>query len=223
MEKLDCSCLITSVMGAWPDCSMRRSCSKANNILVGPQFEAFLADFGLAKLVTSSDCSKASITVAGSYGYIAPEYGYSFRITEKSDVYSYGIVLLEVLTGMEPTDCRIPEGAHIVSWVNKELREKHREFTTILDQQLLQKSGTQTQEMLQVLGVALLCVNPCPEERPTMKDVTAMLKGIRHENEDFEKPNFHGKGVAPNPKAAVHCSSFSRSSEPLIRSPSLFP
>ncbi|KAL6318474.1 hypothetical protein AAG906_041245 [Vitis piasezkii] len=196
---------------------------KANNILVGPQFEAFLADFGLAKLVGSSDSSEASNTVAGSYGYIAPEYGYSLRITEKSDVYSYGIVLLEALTGMEPTDHQIPEGAHIVTWINKELRERRREFTSILDQQLLIRSGTQTQEMLQVLGVALLCVNPSPEERPSMKDVTAMLKEIRQENEDYEKPNFLGKGVPINPKATVDCSSFSKSSEPLIRSPSSLP
>nr|AMM42803.1 LRR-RLK [Vernicia fordii] len=193
---------------------------KANNILVGPQFEAFLADFGLAKLVDSAECSRVSNTVAGSYGYIAPEYGYSFRITEKSDVYSYGVVLLEVLTGREPTDTQIPEGAHIVTWVTKELRERKRDFTTILDQQLLLRSGTQLQEMLQVLGVALLCVNPSPEERPTMKDVTALLKEIKHENEDFEKSHCPSKGDTANPKAAVHSSSFSRSSEPLIRSPS---
>lgn len=145
------------------------------------------------------------------------------RITEKSDVYSYGVVLLEVLTGKEPTDNKIPDGAHIATWVNKELRERKREFTSILDQQLILRSGTQIQEMLQVLGVALLCVNPSPEERPTMKDVAAMLKEIRHENEDCEKPNFLGQGVVTNRKTAVHSSSFSRSSEPLIGSPSCFP
>ncbi|KAL1309756.1 hypothetical protein AAHE18_17G201000 [Arachis hypogaea] len=193
---------------------------KANNILVGPQFEAFLADFGLAKLVNSSDCSAASNIVAGSYGYIAPEYGYSLRITEKSDVYSFGVVLLEVLTGMEPTDNRIPEGAHIVTWVSYEIRVKKRDFTSILDQNLILQCGTRIPEMLQVLGVALLCVNPCPEERPAMKDVTAMLKEIRHENDEFEKPNFLHKGMVTNPKAAVHCSSFSRSCQPLIDSPS---
>ncbi|KAI9201715.1 hypothetical protein LWI28_027997 [Acer negundo] len=193
---------------------------KANNILVGPQFEAFLADFGLAKLVDSSECSIVSNTVAGSYGYIAPEYGYSLKITEKSDVYSYGVVLLEVLTGKEPTDNQIPEGGHIISWVNREFREEKRDFTTIVDQQLLMQSSTQIQEMFQVFGVALLCVNSCPEERPTMKDITAMLKEIRHhENDDIEKPISLGKAVT-NLKAAVHCSSFSRSSEPLIRSPS---
>jgi len=146
------------------------------------------------------------------------EYGYSLRITEKSDVYSYGVVLLEMLTGMEPTDNRIPEGAHIVTWVISEIREKKREFTCIIDQQLLLQCGTKTPEMLQVLGVALLCVNRSPEERPTMKDVTAMLKEIRHENDDLDKPN---KGmVVTNPKAAVHCSSFSRSCELLIESSS---
>ncbi|KAI7989076.1 Receptor-like protein kinase 2 [Camellia lanceoleosa] len=102
---------------------------------------------------------------------------------------------------MEPIDRRIPEGGHIVSWVNQELREKHREFTSILDQQLLQRSSTQIQEMLQVLMVALLCVNPCPEERPTMKDITAMLKEIKHGNEDFKKPNSIKKGLVPNLKA----------------------
>ncbi|XP_048431889.1 LRR receptor-like serine/threonine-protein kinase RGI2 isoform X2 [Pyrus x bretschneideri] len=196
---------------------------KANNILVGPQYESFIADFGIAKLLNSPECCKASNTVAGSYGYIAPEYGYSLRITEKSDVYSYGVVLLEVLTGKEPMDNKIPEGAHIVTWVNTELRVRKRDFTSVLDQQLILLSGTQTQEMLQVLGVALLCVNPCPEERPTMKDVTAMLKEIRHENEDCEKPDFLGKGVATNRNATVHSSSFSRSSEPLIGSPSCSP
>lgn len=191
---------------------------KANNILVGPQFQAFLADFGLAKLVDSSKNLRPSHIVAGSYGYIAPEYGYSMRITEKSDVYSYGVVLLEVLTGKQPTDSRIPDGGHIISWVNTELRERKREFTAILDQQLLLQSSTQIQEMLQVLGVALLCVTPCPEERPTMKDVTTMLQEIRHEKQDFEKPNLLCRRVMINPRTAIHSSSFSRSSEPLIRS-----
>ncbi|KAL5128419.1 LRR receptor-like serine/threonine-protein kinase RCH1 [Glycine soja] len=195
---------------------------KAGNILVGPQFEAFLADFGLAKLVGSSDYSGASAIVAGSYGYIAPEYGYSLRITEKSDVYSFGVVLIEVLTGMEPIDSRIPEGSHVVPWVIREIREKKTEFASILDQKLTLQCGTQIPEMLQVLGVALLCVNPSPEERPTMKDVTAMLKEIRHESVDFdfEKSHLLHKGAVTNPKAAVQCPSFSRSCKPLTESPS---
>ncbi|CAH2041345.1 unnamed protein product, partial [Thlaspi arvense] len=160
---------------------------KANNILVGSQHEAFLADFGLAKLVNSSECSGVSNTVA--------ENGYSLRITEKSDVYSYGIVLLEVLTGMEPTDCRIPEGAHIVSWVNQELRVKRAEFTSILDQQLLHRSGHRAKRWFS------------PEERPTMKDVVAMLREIRQENEDcFEKPNSIGEWLEANSQSAAEAA-----------------
>lgn len=143
------------------------------------------------------------------YGVLhSAEYGYSLKITEKSDVYSYGIVLLEVLTGMEPMDPRMPEGKHIVTWVYEELRTKLRDFTCIVDQQLLLQSSTQAEEMLQVLGIALLCVNPCPDERPTMRDVIAMLEGIKHENEESEKPSSITKEIFSNPRAEAHCSSF---------------
>ena len=137
-------------------------------------------------------------------------------------MYSFGVVIIEVLTGMEPIDRRIPEGSHIVPWVIREIREKRKEFASILDQKLALQCGTQIPEMLQVLGVALLCVNPSPDERPTMKDLTAMLKEIRHENLDFdfEKSNLLHKGVTNNPKASIQCPSFSRSCKPLTDSPS---
>lgn len=141
------------------------------------------------------------------------------KITEKSDVYSYGIVLLEVLTGMEPSDPRIPDGKHIVTWVYEELRTKLRDFTPIVDQQLLLQSSTQTEEMLQVLGIALLCVNPSPDERPTMRDVIAMLEGIKHGNEESEKQDSIREEIDSNPRAEAHCSSFSRLDKPLIMSP----
>lgn len=127
-------------------------------------------------------------------------------------MYSYGVVLLEVLTGKQPTDNRIPDGAHIVSWVNKQVRERRRESASMLDQQLILRCGTQIQEMLQVLGVALLCVNHSPEERPAMKDVTLMLKEIRHENEDCPKKSLLSSAtLVTSARAELHCSSFSKS------------
>lgn len=141
------------------------------------------------------------------------------KITEKSDIYSYGVVLLEVLTGMQPTDPRIPEGTHIVNWARKELRRKDREAVDMLDKQLQGQPDSHIQEMLQVLGVSLLCVNPCPEERPTMKDVAALLKEIRQLTEDSAQGDTSCKGYTASPQAE-HCSSFSRPSEPLMRSPS---
>ncbi|XP_050365537.1 LRR receptor-like serine/threonine-protein kinase RGI2 [Argentina anserina] len=157
---------------------------KANNILIGPDFEPCIADFGLAKLVLEGDFARSSKTIAGSYGYIAPEYGYSMKITEKSDVYSYGVVVLEVLTGKQPIDPTIPDGLHIVDWVRKK-----RGGVEVLDRSLRARPEPEIEEMLPTLGVALLCINPTPDDRPTMKDVAAMLKEIRQEREECMKTN----------------------------------
>lgn len=166
---------------------------KANNILIGLEFEAYIADFGLAKLVEDGDFARSSNTVAGSYGYIAPEYGYMMKITEKSDVYSYGVVVLEVLTGKQPIDPTIPDGIHLVDWVRQ-----RRGGIEVLDQSLLSRPESEIEEMMQALGIALLCVNFSPDERPTMKDVTAMLKEIKHEREEYAKMDALLKGSPAN-------------------------
>lgn len=162
---------------------------KANNILLGTSYEPYIADFGLAKLLESSDFTKSCTHVAGSYGYIAPEYGYTMKITEKSDVYSYGVMLLEVLTGKQPIDPSFRDGMHIVDWV-KETLQHNRDAVEALDPRLQGRPDSQIQEMLQALGTALLCVNSNPEERPTMKDVAALLKEIKHDSDDAGKADF---------------------------------
>ncbi|PSS35890.1 Receptor-like protein kinase [Actinidia chinensis var. chinensis] len=162
---------------------------KANNILIGLEFEPYIADFGLAKLVDDGDFARSSNTVAGSFGYIAPEYGYMMKITEKSDVYSYGVVVLEVLTGKQPIDPTIPDGLHVVDWV------RHKSGAIeVLDPSLLSRPQSEIEEMMQALGIALLCVNSSPDERPTMKDVAAMLKEIKHEREEYAKVDVLLKG-----------------------------
>lgn len=103
------------------------------------------------------------------------------KITEKSDVYSYGVVVLEVLTGKQPIDPTIPDGLHIVDWVKK-VRD-----IQVIDQTLQARPESEIEEMMQTLGVALLCINPLPEDRPTMKDVAAMLSEIRQEREESMK------------------------------------
>ncbi|RID78858.1 hypothetical protein BRARA_A01642 [Brassica rapa] len=158
---------------------------KAMNVLLGPQFEPYLADFGLARTVsgnqdTGIDLSKPSSRppLAGSYGYMAPEHGSMQRITEKSDVYSYGVVLLEVLTGKHPLDPDLPGGAHLVKWVRDHLAEK-KDPSKLLDPRLDGRTDTIMHEMLQTLAVAFLCVSNKASERPMMKDVVAMLTEIR--------------------------------------------
>lgn len=99
------------------------------------------------------------------------------KITEKSDVYSFGIVVLEVLTGKQPIDPTIPDGQHVVDWV------RQKKGVGVLDSALLSRPESEIEEMMQVLGIALLCVNFSPDERPNMKDVAAMLKEIKHETD----------------------------------------
>ncbi|KAI9115052.1 hypothetical protein K1719_014065 [Acacia pycnantha] len=152
---------------------------KPSNILIGPEFEACVADFGLAKFVDDCGFGESSNIVAGSWGYIAPEYDYKMKITEKSDVYSFGVVMLEVLTGKKPIDPSIPEGLHIKEWV----REKRGQVSEILDPALQGAAESEIKEMKEAIGIALLCLNYAPNQRPTMRDVASMIKEIKQVSE----------------------------------------
>lgn len=104
------------------------------------------------------------------------------KITEKSDVFSYGVVLLEIITGKMPVDPSFPEGLHVIQWVRDHLKSK-RDPVEILDPKLQGHPDTQIQEMLQALGIALLCTSNRADDRPTMKDVAALLREIRQEGD----------------------------------------
>lgn len=102
------------------------------------------------------------------------------KITEKSDVFSYGVVLLEIITGKKPVDESFSEGQHVIQWVRDHLKSK-KDPVNIIDKKLHGNPDSQIQEMLQALGIALLCTSNRSEDRPTMKDVVALLREIRHE------------------------------------------
>jgi len=123
------------------------------------------------------------------------------KITEKSDVYSYGVVVLEVLTGKQPIDPTIPDGLHVVDWVRR-----CRDRADVLDPALRGRSSSEVEEMMQVMGVALLCVSAAPDDRPTMKDVAAMLKEIRLEREDVANVDVLLKGGSSPPPHHVHAN-----------------
>lgn len=120
------------------------------------------------------------------------EHASAQRITEKSDVYSFGVVLLEVLTGRHPLDPTLPGGAHLVQWVRDHLHAK-KDPSEVLDHKLKGRADPQMHEMLQTLAVSFLCVSPRPNDRPTMNDVVAMLKEIRHEDSTASDSDIKGK------------------------------
>lgn len=146
---------------------------KSNNILLDKNFEAHVADFGLAKALEDSGASESMSSVAGSFGYIAPEYAYTLRVDEKSDVYSYGVVLLELITGRRPTEPEYGDYIDIARWAKRKARTRE-ERMEIVDVRIDGSEKLQ-QDILFLLEVALRCVSNQPDHRPTMRDVVRML------------------------------------------------
>ncbi|KAG7024989.1 LRR receptor-like serine/threonine-protein kinase, partial [Cucurbita argyrosperma subsp. argyrosperma] len=156
---------------------------KTLNVLLGHDFEPYLADFGLASNVStnnSNDASKKPILrqLAGSFGYMAPEHGSILTVSEKSDVYSFGIVVMEVLTGRHPLDPTLPGEGNLAQWVRDHLATK-KNPADILDSKLRERTEPTMREILQTLDVALICVSVKSDDRPPMKSIVAMLEEIR--------------------------------------------
>ncbi|KAG2244697.1 hypothetical protein Bca52824_093465 [Brassica carinata] len=168
-------------------CYLHHDCSpliihrdvKSNNILLGPEFEAHVADFGLAKFMMQDNGASEMSSVAGSYGYIAPEYGYTLRIDEKSDVYSFGVVLLELITGRKPLEKFGEEGIDIVQWSKIQTNCNSQGVVKIIDQRL---SNVPLGEAMQLFFVAMLSVQEHSVERPTMREVVQMISQAKQPN-----------------------------------------
>ncbi|KAF8401629.1 hypothetical protein HHK36_012575 [Tetracentron sinense] len=146
---------------------------KCSNILLDHNFRAKVSDFGSAKTGSDKDNGQISTRVQGATGYLAPEYASTGKLTTKSDVYNYGVVLLELLTGRVPVDTKQPPGDHfLVSWAFPKLtiREKVAEM---VDPSL----GGQypKKELVQVAAIAAVCVQPEADYRPLMTDVVQSL------------------------------------------------
>ncbi|KAL8027375.1 hypothetical protein ABFX02_14G091200 [Erythranthe guttata] len=155
---------------------------KSNNILLDSSFEARVADFGLAKFLVDGGASQCMSAIAGSYGYIAPEYAYTLRVDEKSDVYSFGVVLLELVTGRRPVGGEFSEGVDIVQWTKCSTNCRREEVTRIIDPRL---TVVPKDEAMHLFFVAMLCVQENSVERPTMREVVQMLSEFPRRSPEF--------------------------------------
>ncbi|KAG8482668.1 hypothetical protein CXB51_024010 [Gossypium anomalum] len=134
----------------------------SNNVLLNSSFEAFVADFGTAKML-DLDSSNQTIIV-GTCGYVAPELAYTMVVTEKCDVYSFGMVALETLMGKHPEE--------VLPWLSSPTYLVNMKLIDVLDNRLpLPTSQLAARNLAHVATLAFACLNPQPKSRPTMKEV----------------------------------------------------
>ncbi|CAM8968831.1 unnamed protein product [Rhodiola kirilowii] len=154
---------------------------KASNILLENNFHAKVADFGLAKQAPEGRGNYLSTRVMGTFGYVAPEYAMTGHLLVKSDVYSYGVVLLELLTGRKPVDMAQPSGQeNLVTWARPILRNKER-LEELADRRL--GENYPKEDFIRVCTVAAACVAPEASQRPTIGEVVQSLKMVQRVTE----------------------------------------
>ncbi|RZS27823.1 hypothetical protein BHM03_00061350, partial [Ensete ventricosum] len=159
-------------------CYMHHDCSppvihrdvKSSNILLDSEFNARVADFGLARMLVKPGEPDTVSVIAGSFGYMAPECGYSTRLNEKVDVYSFGVVLLELTTGREANNDG--EQCNLAEWAWRQL-EEGAELTDAIDTAI--RDSPYMDDMTTVFKLGFLCTETLPSRRPSMKEVLQIL------------------------------------------------
>ncbi|KAJ1262174.1 hypothetical protein BS78_09G087600 [Paspalum vaginatum] len=150
---------------------------KASNILLDFKFEAKVADFGLAKFTTDNN-THVSTRVMGTFGYLAPEYASSGKLTEKSDVFSFGVMLLELIIGRRPVDTtQTYMDDSLVDWARPLLMRalEDGEYDALVDPRL--GKDFNPNEMARMIACAAACVRHSARRRPRMSQVVRALEG----------------------------------------------
>nr|CAB3496569.1 unnamed protein product [Digitaria exilis] len=174
---------------------------KAANILLDENFEAKVADFGLAKLTTDTN-THVSTRVMGTFGYLAPEYASSGKLTDKSDVFSFGVMLLELITGKRPVDPSNYMEDSLVDWARPLLARALSEegnFDELLDPRL--ENRVDRLELERMCASAAAAVRHSAKRRPKMKQVA--FESSEYSN-DYSAASESGETAAPTRRHQHH-------------------
>ncbi|KAL0464833.1 UNVERIFIED_CONTAM: putative serine/threonine-protein kinase [Sesamum latifolium] len=145
---------------------------KSSNILLDRNWHPKLSDFGLAKLL-NSERSYVTTRVMGTFGYVAPEYACTGMLNEKSDIYSFGILIMEIITGRAPVDYSRPPGeVNLIDWLK--MMVGNRKSEEVVDAKLAERPASKV--LKRVILVALRCVDPDAQKRPKMGHIIHMLE-----------------------------------------------
>lgn len=152
---------------------------KPENVLLDSNMEPHISDFGIAKLLNQSPTPIQSLAVPGTTGYIAPENAFATMGSIESDVYSYGVVMLELLTRKKAVDASFPEGMDLVGWVRSALNCPEQ-VDHVIDETLREEllDSEVMEQVFDILSMALRCTEREPFKRPSMRDVVKQLEDI---------------------------------------------
>ncbi|KAJ4839056.1 Cold-responsive protein kinase 1 [Turnera subulata] len=158
---------------------------KASNILLDKDLTPKISDFGLAKLIPDN-MTHVSTRVAGTIGYLAPEYAIKGQLTRKADIYSFGVLLVEIVSGRSNTNTRLPIEEQYLLERTWKLYER-RELIALVDTSL--NGDFDPEEACRFLKIGLLCTQDIPKNRPSMSTVVKMLTGEKYFDENkISKP-----------------------------------
>jgi len=169
---------------------------KTSNILLDSNYSAKLSDFGLAKDGPTGSDTHVSTRIMGTYGYAAPEYMATGHLTAKSDVYGFGVVLLEMLSGHRAIDVNRPAGQHkLVEWLKPYLNDKRKLFR-VMDTRL--DGHYPSKGAYKAAILALHCLSTEAKQRPRMNEVVEKLEVIQS-IKDISKYRQDGPGNMKSP------------------------